>query len=148
MTEVGYRRYSAARLSCRLISTRTFRHTRIDEHGVARQGPDPWVIGVLLLSPDTLIIRLVDTDPWTFIAWRGGLMTVGMFVILVGRFGLATDARMRADNNVLALRDGSAGRACTTNQDGGPISAPQARKFSNPEPGLAAANCAAISWLA
>ena len=54
------------------------------------------VIGVLLLSPDTLIIRLVDTDPWTFIAWRGGLMTVGMFVILVGRFGLATGARTHA----------------------------------------------------
>lgn len=45
------------------------------------------VLGVLLLSPDTLIIRLVDADPWTFIAWRGGLMMVGMFLILSLRFG-------------------------------------------------------------
>ena len=28
------------------------------------------ILGILTLSPDTLIIRLVDTDPWTFIAWR------------------------------------------------------------------------------
>jgi drug/metabolite transporter (DMT)-like permease len=45
------------------------------------------IIGVLLLSPDTLIIRLVDSDPWTFIAWRGALMFIGMFVIMTMRFG-------------------------------------------------------------
>jgi len=44
------------------------------------------ILGVLLLSPDTLIIRLVDADPWSFIAWRGGLMMIGMFVILALRF--------------------------------------------------------------
>ena len=28
------------------------------------------VLGVLILSPDTLLIRLVDTSPWTFnMAW-------------------------------------------------------------------------------
>ncbi len=46
------------------------------------------LLGVLLLSPDTLIIRLVDTDPWTFIAWRGALMAIGMTAILITRFGL------------------------------------------------------------
>ena len=40
------------------------------------------VVGVLLLSPDTLIIRLVNSDPWTFIAWRGILMALGLFVVL------------------------------------------------------------------
>jgi drug/metabolite transporter (DMT)-like permease len=45
------------------------------------------VFGVLLLSPDTLIIRLVDSDPWTFITWRGALMTIGMFMFLILRFG-------------------------------------------------------------
>jgi drug/metabolite transporter (DMT)-like permease len=54
------------------------------------------IIGVLLLSPDTLIIRLVDADPWTFIAWRGALMTIGMFVILTLRFGYTMFARTYA----------------------------------------------------
>ena len=40
------------------------------------------ILGILTLSPDTLIIRLVDTDPWTFIAWRGAFMAVGMLFIL------------------------------------------------------------------
>ena len=48
------------------------------------------LFGILLLSPDTLIIRLVDTDPWTFIAWRGALMAVGMIVIIIVLHGLAT----------------------------------------------------------
>jgi drug/metabolite transporter (DMT)-like permease len=54
------------------------------------------ILGVLLLSPDTLIIRLVDADPWTFIAWRGGLMTVGVMVIMVLRFGVTVAARTYA----------------------------------------------------
>ena len=45
------------------------------------------LLGVLLLSPDTLIIRLVDADPWVFIAWRGLLMAIGVFVILGCRYG-------------------------------------------------------------
>jgi drug/metabolite transporter (DMT)-like permease len=54
------------------------------------------VIGVLLLSPDTLIIRLVDADVWTFISWRGALMFLGMLVILVLRFGTSVFARIYA----------------------------------------------------
>ena len=44
-----------------------------------------WVLGILGIltpSPDTLIIRLVDSDPWTFIAWRGAFMAIGMVFIL------------------------------------------------------------------
>ena len=40
------------------------------------------ILGILPLSPDTLIIRLVDSDPWTFITWRGAFMAIGMFFIL------------------------------------------------------------------
>lgn len=54
------------------------------------------ILGVLLLSPDTLIIRLVDSDPWTFVAWRGALMFVGMLVIMTLRFGTAVLARTYA----------------------------------------------------
>ena len=40
------------------------------------------ILGVLILSPDTLFIRLDDTSPWTFLTWRGGLMTIGMILVL------------------------------------------------------------------
>lgn len=54
------------------------------------------ILGVLTLSPDTLIIRLVDSDPWTFIAWRGALMAVGMFVILAFSYRLKLFSRFFA----------------------------------------------------
>lgn len=37
-------------------------------------------VGVLVLSPDSLFIRLVDTDVWTIVFWRGGLM--GMTIVI------------------------------------------------------------------
>lgn len=54
------------------------------------------ILGVLLLSPDTMIIRLVDADPWSFIAWRGGLMMVGMILLLALRFGYRLFSRLFA----------------------------------------------------
>ena len=47
------------------------------------------ILGVLFLSPDTLIIRLVNTDPWTFIAWRGALTCAGMLIILALQYRLS-----------------------------------------------------------
>ena len=29
------------------------------------------ILGVLVISPDTLLVRLIDIDPWTMIFWRG-----------------------------------------------------------------------------
>ncbi|MBT5267491.1 MAG: DMT family transporter [Rhodospirillaceae bacterium] len=46
------------------------------------------VLGVLILTPDTLIIRLVDIDPWTFLFWRGGLMFFGFVVLFAVRYRL------------------------------------------------------------
>lgn len=37
-------------------------------------------VGVLVLSPDSLFIRLVDTDVWTIVFWRGGLM--GLTIVI------------------------------------------------------------------
>ena len=37
-------------------------------------------IGVLVLSPDSLFIRLVDTDVWTIVFWRGSLM--GLTIVI------------------------------------------------------------------
>ena len=61
------------------------------------------ILGVLFLSPDTLIIRLVDTDPWTFIAWRGALTSVGMLIILVLQFGLSVISKIYAIGWIGAL---------------------------------------------
>jgi len=36
--------------------------------------------GILFLSPESLLIRLVDVDRWTLLFWRGTLMCIGLFV--------------------------------------------------------------------
>ena len=61
------------------------------------------LFGVLVLTPDTLLVRLVDTDPWTMTAWRG-LLTGS--AILAGFIALR---RREAFREVRAL--GSAGLA-------------------------------------
>ena len=35
------------------------------------------VAGILVLSPDSLLVRLIATDAWTLLFWRGLLMAVG-----------------------------------------------------------------------
>ena len=51
------------------------------------------VFGILVISPDALLIRLIDAEPWTFIFWRGlalGFGTAALILLLNGRraFGL------------------------------------------------------------
>lgn len=41
------------------------------------------VLGVLILTPDTLLMRLVGADAWTILFWRGLFMTVGYVGLLV-----------------------------------------------------------------
>lgn len=43
-------------------------------------------IGVLLMTPDALLIRLIDVDGWSLLIWRGGLMAVAMLVFLLVQF--------------------------------------------------------------
>ena len=38
------------------------------------------LFGVLVLTPDTLVIRLIDIDPWTMNFWRGAMMAVSLCV--------------------------------------------------------------------
>ena len=40
-------------------------------------------IGVVILSPDSLLIRLADADSWTVLFWRGLLMAIGVTIILL-----------------------------------------------------------------
>lgn len=39
--------------------------------------------GVLIITPDTLLIRLIATDHWTLLVWRGFLMAIGLAALLV-----------------------------------------------------------------
>ena len=50
-----------------------------DDH---RKGLMLTVLGVLILTPDTLLIRLIAIDPWSMMVWRGILQTIGILVIL------------------------------------------------------------------
>jgi drug/metabolite transporter (DMT)-like permease len=43
--------------------------------------------GILVLSPDSLLVRLISVDPWTQLFWRGLLMAVGVGI------GLAVNYR-------------------------------------------------------
>jgi drug/metabolite transporter (DMT)-like permease len=47
------------------------------------------LIGILVVSPDVLLIRLMDLDHWTIAFWRGVLTTIGMCAIV------AVTARMQ-----------------------------------------------------
>lgn len=51
--------------------------------------------GVLLISPDSAVIRLIDLDPWSVIFWRslGSAISLGLFALLRHRRDLSTYAR-------------------------------------------------------
>lgn len=39
-------------------------------------------LGVLVLTPDSLLVRLAGLEPFALLAWRGGLQALGILVIL------------------------------------------------------------------
>lgn len=44
-------------------------------------------LGVMLITPDALIIRLIDADPWTLVFWRGILISSVFMLFMSVRFG-------------------------------------------------------------
>ncbi len=40
------------------------------------------VLGVLVLTPDSLLVRLIGLEPFTLLVWRGGLQALGVLAIL------------------------------------------------------------------
>ena len=38
------------------------------------------LIGIIALSPEALLIRLVSVDHWTIVVWRGALLCIGLLV--------------------------------------------------------------------
>ncbi|MEE8506190.1 MAG: hypothetical protein V3S40_08225, partial [Kiloniellales bacterium] len=53
--------------------------------------------GVLLLTPDTLLVRLIAIDPWTMIFWRGALVMLGLVAYLAWADGRRALGRFRTD---------------------------------------------------
>jgi len=41
------------------------------------------LFGIILLSPDSLLLRLIGADLWTLAFWRGGLSAVGLAVVVL-----------------------------------------------------------------
>jgi drug/metabolite transporter (DMT)-like permease len=54
------------------------------------------LIGVIVLSPDALLIRLVDEGPWVVLFWRGAFTTLALTFVLAtilrGRLAMAFQA--------------------------------------------------------
>ncbi|MEO0618856.1 MAG: DMT family transporter [Pseudomonadota bacterium] len=42
--------------------------------------------GVVLMSPDAVLIRLINVDAWALLIWRGGLMALAMLALLAIAF--------------------------------------------------------------
>ena len=41
-------------------------------------------LGVLVLTPDSLLVRLIAIDTWTMVFWRGVLMLVALVQVAIG----------------------------------------------------------------
>lgn len=52
--------------------------------------------GVLLLTPDSLLVRLIGLDPWDMVFWRGLLVAIGLAGFLAAYYRGQTAARFRA----------------------------------------------------
>lgn len=53
------------------------------------------IAGVVCLSPDGLLVRLISTDQWTLVFWRGAFMALGLvaFILMRNRHGAARVTR-------------------------------------------------------
>lgn len=40
-------------------------------------------LGVIILSPDALLIRLLEVDTWTAVMWRGIAFAIGIFILML-----------------------------------------------------------------
>ncbi len=52
-------------------------------------------LGVLLISPDALVLRWVSADAMQILVWRGGLIALGLTVLLVARYRRALPRKLR-----------------------------------------------------
>ena len=47
-------------------------------------------LGVIILSPDALLIRMVQADSWTILFWRGLLFALGISIVIFIIYGKST----------------------------------------------------------
>ena len=57
------------------------------------------VCAVLIISPDSLIVRLLDLDHWTLLFWRGLLVSAGMMISLTLFYRVNTFQQFRKIGN-------------------------------------------------
>lgn len=43
-------------------------------------------LGVLVLTPDSLLVRLIDAEPFTLLVWRGALQALGILAIIAVQY--------------------------------------------------------------
>lgn len=43
-------------------------------------------LGIVIISPDSLILRLLSVDTWTILAWRGPLTAIGLLGLVMFRY--------------------------------------------------------------
>ena len=60
------------------------------------QGTLLTALGVLILTPDGLLVRLISADTWTVLFWRGLLMAIGIFGFYALRYGKGAIGRVKA----------------------------------------------------
>ncbi len=53
-------------------------------------------VGVLVLTPDTLLVRLISSDPWTIVFWRGALLALGLGIWFLAVYRRDAVAHCRA----------------------------------------------------
>lgn len=54
------------------------------------------VLGVLILTPDSLLVRLISTDIWTLLFWRGLLTSMALAAWLAATYRRQAVAKLRA----------------------------------------------------
>jgi len=71
------------------------------------------VAGTLVISPDSLLVRLVEADPWTLVFWRGLLLGTTIVAFLGFRYGRALPMAVRAAGRPALLAGVLAGATTT-----------------------------------
>ena len=56
------------------------------------------LFGIILLSPDSLLLRLIGADLWTLAFWRGGLSAIGLAIVI-----LLLEGRQNCQRQLLGL---------------------------------------------
>ena len=51
----------------------------MEDRGTRAKGLAIVSLGVLLITPDTLLVRLAAMEPWSLLVWRSFLVALGLF---------------------------------------------------------------------